>query len=498
MTSMTNRRCVLHAALAGATSGLLPRASIAATGVLHRRPAVHTTEGMTMLAIYADGVRALMDKTQFAEADPRSWIFQWYTHSVPSNTGKAAEQARVFAAGDSRRSISEAMWDTCEAHTDASRSDFFLPWHRMYVSAFENIIRSVTSKPDFSLPYWDYTDPTHRSLPAEFRLKDDPKWKTLYRPTRLGTTNNGKNIDSPSNAAPLNVDALRSPTYSDSNADAGFCANLDGTLHGAVHVDVGNGLGMGSVPYAAQDPIFWLHHCNIDRMWASWNKAGGKNPDSITFLAETFRFANPAGAQIEFKVADFLTMPDYEYDAYVDRPPRSPSFSQGPILAASHAVSGSSGITAGAVSLQNKVVRVRLAKPLRGSDGTPLPAAATSLDSISPEARLYLRLEGLTAHSDPGSTYDVYVTARPREVRGRSDPAYVGSLPFFGIGHQHGRAAPVPSAARLRNVSFLLNEQMQKELKESRGQLPYVTIVRSGAGAERSVPTVGRIALTSA
>jgi tyrosinase len=39
-------------------------------------------------------------------------------------------------------------------------------------------------------------------------------------------------------------------------------------MHNGVHVWVGG--MMGSVPPAPNDPVFWLHHCNIDRIWALW------------------------------------------------------------------------------------------------------------------------------------------------------------------------------------------------------------------------------------
>src|SRR6478672_3119047 len=35
---------------------------------------------------------------------------------------------------------------------------------------------------------------------------------------------------------------------------------------------------------AALDPIFYLHHCNIDRMWAIWHHAGNKNPTDAAWL----------------------------------------------------------------------------------------------------------------------------------------------------------------------------------------------------------------------
>ncbi|KAK0663837.1 Tyrosinase [Lasiodiplodia hormozganensis] len=40
--------------------------------------------------------------------------------------------------------------------------------------------------------------------------------------------------------------------------------------HGAYHVLVGGAGHMSRVPVAAFDPVFWFHHCNIDRVLAIW------------------------------------------------------------------------------------------------------------------------------------------------------------------------------------------------------------------------------------
>ncbi|KAI9698509.1 MAG: hypothetical protein M1836_004090 [Candelina mexicana] len=42
------------------------------------------------------------------------------------------------------------------------------------------------------------------------------------------------------------------------------------SVHGTIHVLVGNGGHMADVPYAGFDPIFWLHHANVDRLFAIW------------------------------------------------------------------------------------------------------------------------------------------------------------------------------------------------------------------------------------
>ncbi|KAF5588390.1 tyrosinase precursor (monophenol monooxygenase) [Fusarium pseudocircinatum] len=40
---------------------------------------------------------------------------------------------------------------------------------------------------------------------------------------------------------------------------------------------------MGSVPVAGFDPIFWIHHCQIDRIFAIWQAANGDNDDTHWF-----------------------------------------------------------------------------------------------------------------------------------------------------------------------------------------------------------------------
>lgn len=45
------------------------------------------------------------------------------------------------------------------------------------------------------------------------------------------------------------------------------------TPHNTLHISVGgSGGSMSSVSTAAHDPIFWLHHCNIDRYFYNWMK----------------------------------------------------------------------------------------------------------------------------------------------------------------------------------------------------------------------------------
>jgi tyrosinase len=37
---------------------------------------------------------------------------------------------------------------------------------------------------------------------------------------------------------------------------------------------------MSSIPTAPTDPIFWMHHANIDRLWSQWQQThAGLNPN---------------------------------------------------------------------------------------------------------------------------------------------------------------------------------------------------------------------------
>lgn len=276
---------------------------------------LRSSQGQAMLAIYARGVAAMM---ALPESDPRSWTFWWYTHFIRDDRSKASELSRIFPGGSSpAKTLASKVWNTCQSH-NGQDENFFLPWHRMFVLALENVIRQVTAEPNFTLPYWSYTDSGNAALPSQFRQPSSAQWGSLYRPNRTGGPSQGVNAGAAIQpAGVLNLDSLGSPTYAADGADQGFCANIDGGLHGAVHVGVGDAnTGMGSVPWAASDPIFWVHHSNIDRIWASWNSAGGVNPTESLFVSKPFAFAAPSGGEVDYIVGNMLSTAaaGYAYD----------------------------------------------------------------------------------------------------------------------------------------------------------------------------------------
>src|SRR5216683_4731572 len=106
----------------------------AAQGPVKRYNAL-SVEGQNMQRMYATAVGKMLDASTTPESSPKSWLFQWYTHSVRPDRTKAAEIQRLYAAAGPNKDLAQDMWNTCQAHPSTVNATemFFLPWHRMYV-----------------------------------------------------------------------------------------------------------------------------------------------------------------------------------------------------------------------------------------------------------------------------------------------------------------------------------------------------------------------------
>lgn len=140
----------------------------------------------------------------------------------------------------------------------------FLPWHRVYLYELEKLMIAVDSSA--FIPYWRWT--TQRTIPA---------WLRNFTPAIImpggSTISVTRNVGFPP-PLPSNVfinSVLSETTFTD------FATQLE-SAHNDVHQWVGGTMNSGFSP---ADPIFWLHHANIDRLWNQWqNKPSnaGKNP----------------------------------------------------------------------------------------------------------------------------------------------------------------------------------------------------------------------------
>ena len=463
-----------------------------------------SAQGQAMLKIYANAAGKMMTTSQIPEGKPISWLFQWYTHWVRADKTKAQEIARVYPTPSPDRDLANEMWATCQAHDgNPQREPFFLPWHRMYVFYFERIIRQVSGDASFTLPYWDYSiaDPAkHGIIPKQFRLQSDPTFKWLFRDNRnspnlgpqLPNVNGGDPIDKFAPGA-LATTALKQGTYLPSGALQGFNRALDRGLHGNVHGLTGAGQNMGSVPWAARDPVFWMHHCNIDRLWASWNKNGGVNPGG-TWLTQTFVFADENGRKVVGTVNDFkdIAALKYTYDRFEPTPPTFKPIVP-PVTETAPAAPATTTIvvTTGPVSLTAKPARTTLqSKSATESAQNVTERAGT----VSATKRWYLMLRGLHAATQPGVLYAVYLDLPANASPAQYADHLVGTINFFdAVPHPGHESATVD---KTRFVSFDASEVV-RTLREKKllTATPAVTIVPIGRPAADAKPVVEEISL---
>ncbi len=209
----------------------------------------------------------------------------------------------------------------------AHRGPAFLPWHREYLRRFELDLQRVSGNPDLGLPYWDWEidgqqpadqqplqpvwdlvggdgTPTNINGQTFFIVADGPfgfdtarlSDPTIFDDPNVWLTVNpfGQRSSVLMRAMGQNPDALTLPTkdhvdtanliesydlspwneasaatQSFRNVLEGFRGHPDDEigLHNRIHVWVGGSMGPATSP---NDPVFFLHHSNVDRIWAQW------------------------------------------------------------------------------------------------------------------------------------------------------------------------------------------------------------------------------------
>jgi len=399
---------------------------------------IASPEGQQMMALYADAVRQMQ---ALGPDNPMGWLWQWYTHFVNGTTTKSAEISRIFGTTTTpQSSLANETWNTCQSHS-GQNSNNFLPWHRLYIYYFEKIVRQVCGHPEFTLPYWNYTssDPAQRGvMPEQFRLPDDPLYGSLYVATRGSLANSGEPIQKYQAGDQMDItDAMLKTSYSTVDSVQGFCRAIDSGIHGRIHVLTGTSKDMGAVPYAGQDPLFFVHHANIDRMWASWNKNGGRNPPTTeTWTQRAFVFADVNGARVSRKLStafSILSM-GYDYDVKIPKPTTTTTSNTTMLAAASATGTRSTRIAKSdtEANLGTKTMHVRLL-PVAG-------AKSTSVLGLDPSdgRHTYLVVRDLHTWVQPEVLYHLYLTP-PSGKMGLNKDDYVGAINFFDAEfHDHG------------------------------------------------------------
>lgn len=282
-------------------------------------------DGEQVLRDYAEAITKMrqLDPGPDDPADPLSWRFQAAIHGLPGLQPSPSHPK---------------LWSSCRHN-----SWFFLAWHRVYLLAFEKVIQFHLDDDTWALPYWDYTktdDDTSRVLPAPFRSPrtNNPLFTSRREPS-INAETNPQSLPAEFTDA---IDALKRLDYAleaaDSTTSFGGGIIVDaipgvrarGTLeltpHGLVHGGVGGenppGL-MSRFETAGLDPIFWLHHCNLDRLWDVWIVRHGADalPDDQVWLDTEFEYFDTDKQKKSKPIADILVSADLGYSYESIEPP---------------------------------------------------------------------------------------------------------------------------------------------------------------------------------
>lgn len=127
----------------------------------------------------------------------------------------------------------------------------FLTWHRQYLLDFEEQLQDI--EPDICVPYWDWR--SKRKVPKHMQVRD---WMDLEQ-------GRGKRASAAGRKIKLNkIEKIR---------DFREMSDEIESLHNSIHGTLGGDMATMSSP---NDPIFFMHHAFVDKMWDYWQT---HNPD---------------------------------------------------------------------------------------------------------------------------------------------------------------------------------------------------------------------------
>lgn len=433
---------------------------------------------------YAKAIRELQSRPI---DDPTSWRFLAAIHGFKKELwitdGYYTVGEKLPAPADR-----ELFWDQCQ-----HRTWFFLPWHRPYLLSFEKIVRDAIVKlggpADWALPYWDYDDfaerPDTLGLPQEFYDKTlpdgTPNPLALPVDLRYGIDGNG-NIT----LAPVQLDlarAFKEAEYTgvQTGGSPGFGGAATGFNHGStrdypfgllessphnnVHNMVGGDNGepdtsptyheglMSDPRTAGLDPVFWLHHANIDRLWQIWlnRDPSHQNPTESAFVdgppqGRPFIFPDENGESTFWKVGQTLDLNalGYTYESFHDPVPKpqkaakdAVAFAARPTVAAvKDPVVELIGANSGSVKLQGRksATQVRLDKPGVAKVAKSLAAKGLRAENAAAPAheRVFLNLENIRGRRN-NLFIEVYINVPDGEQPEIHPELRAGGVSLFGV-----------------------------------------------------------------
>jgi len=143
----------------------------------------------------------------------------------------------------------------------------FLAWHREYLVKLE--ARLMLVNPLVTIPYWNWV--VNRTIPTELKNPSDLTSWGITRGSSFSPSDLPTQADVNSVMGKTTFDAFQTAIESP---------------HNWVHNAVGGTMATSSSP---ADPLFWLHHAFVDKLWADWQKTHTGASHKPSNLTETMQ-----------------------------------------------------------------------------------------------------------------------------------------------------------------------------------------------------------------
>nr|WP_245425682.1 tyrosinase family protein [Rhizobium sp. H4] len=446
--SITRRHVIVQGGVIAA--GLLA-SGLPGTKAFAQIPSIPWRRSLQGLAWNDPIIETYRDAVRLLNALPASDKFNWVNLS------------KIHGSGDVVKYCPHGNW-------------YFLPWHRAYTAMYERIVRHVTKNNDFAMPFWDWTDNPY--LPEVFTMQKTPDGKDnpLYVSSRTWpiTQPMPDNIVGPQvlntilTAKPYEVFGTTRPEGQNSldpswvTTSSGTQGTLEYTPHNQVHNNIGGWMPEMSSP---RDPIFFMHHCNIDRIWATWNLRNANSTDRLwADMPFTDNFYDVDGNFWSPKVSDLYVPEELGYNygfrtyfkvAAASAKTLALNDKLTSVIAATATDAAIAGVTTTSTDNSKAATEnVPLSLPIKIPAGAlqeivrqpPLPSGMDTMDfgaaqeqaASAPRVLAFLRDVEITS----ASTTSVRVFLGKNDLKADTpvtDPHYVGSFAVLGHDGDHHR-----------------------------------------------------------
>jgi tyrosinase len=173
----------------------------------------------------------------------------------------------------------------------------FLPWHRAYLLDLERDLQAID--PSVALPYWRFDLPAPNIFTRDFFGEADPNGAVQFsatNPLQFWRTDGDLGVNRsplfPTSSAPPNlINEAQTLDLGGGAHTYKLFRRMEGNPHGSAHVSFDGSIDDPAT--APKDPLFFLLHCNVDRLWAKWQRNFNRFDPAVTASFDSIPTSRP-------------------------------------------------------------------------------------------------------------------------------------------------------------------------------------------------------------